>query len=107
MSLLLALRLHHKAGKIRKTIFLCHYLHNEAVRREVQAGLNIIENWNSANGFIFLGKVASRPRTKERIRNWLSSPALTASLHSVCHFATASLYCSRVPAVMSRTLNLS
>jgi TnpA family transposase len=26
------------------------------VRREVQAGLNVIENWNSANGFILFGK---------------------------------------------------
>jgi TnpA family transposase len=43
-------------GKVRKTIFLCHYLHAELVRREVQAGLNVIENWNSANGFILFGK---------------------------------------------------
>ena len=43
-------------GKVRKTIFLCHYLHDEAVRREIHAGLNVIENWNSANGFIFFGK---------------------------------------------------
>ena len=43
-------------GKVRKTIFLCHYLHDEAVRREVHAGLNVIENWNGANDFIFFGK---------------------------------------------------
>jgi len=43
-------------GKVRKTIFLCRYLHDEAVRREIHAGLNVIENWNSANGFIFFGK---------------------------------------------------
>jgi TnpA family transposase len=43
-------------GKVRKTIFLCHYLHDEEVRREVHAGLNVIENWNSANGFILFGK---------------------------------------------------
>jgi TnpA family transposase len=43
-------------GKVRKTIFLCHYLHDELLRREVQAGLNVIENWNSANGFILFGK---------------------------------------------------
>jgi TnpA family transposase len=43
-------------GKVRKTIFLCHYLHDELMRREVQAGLNVIENWNSANGFILFGK---------------------------------------------------
>lgn len=43
-------------GKVRKTIFLCHYLHEEAIRREIHAGLNVIENWNSANDFIFFGK---------------------------------------------------
>jgi TnpA family transposase len=43
-------------GKARKTIFLCHYLHDEEIRREIQAGLNVIENWNSTNGFIFYGK---------------------------------------------------
>jgi Tn3 transposase DDE domain len=39
-----------------KTIFLCRYLQSEALRREVNEGLNVIENWNSANGFIFFGK---------------------------------------------------
>jgi TnpA family transposase len=43
-------------GKAVKTIFLCQYLHAEALRREIHEGLNIIENWNSANGFIFYGK---------------------------------------------------
>lgn len=43
-------------GKVRKTIFLCNYLHDEAVQREVQAGMNVIENWNSANSFVYYGK---------------------------------------------------
>jgi TnpA family transposase len=43
-------------GKVRKTIFLCHFLHDEAIRREIQAGLNVIENWNGVNDFIFYGK---------------------------------------------------
>jgi TnpA family transposase len=43
-------------GKAEKTIFLCRYLRLEALRREVQEGLNVIENWNSANDFIFFGK---------------------------------------------------
>lgn len=43
-------------GKVIKTIFLCRYLDEEAFRREINAGLNIVENWNSANGFIFFGK---------------------------------------------------
>ncbi|MFL5704032.1 MAG: Tn3 family transposase [Ktedonobacteraceae bacterium] len=40
-------------GKVIKTIFLCHYLESEALRREIHEGLNVIENWNGANSFIF------------------------------------------------------
>lgn len=43
-------------GKVQKTIFLCRYLQSEAVRQEIHEGLNVVENWNSANGFIFYGK---------------------------------------------------
>jgi TnpA family transposase len=43
-------------GRALKTIFLCSYLTHEAVRREIQEGLNVVENWNSANSFIFYGK---------------------------------------------------
>jgi len=43
-------------GRAIKTIFLCHYLSSEAMRREIQEGLNVVENWNGANSFIFYGK---------------------------------------------------
>ncbi len=42
-------------GKAVKTIFLCRYLHRPELRREIHEGLQVIENWNSANGFIFFG----------------------------------------------------
>jgi TnpA family transposase len=43
-------------GKAVKTKFLCAYLSSLELRREVQEGLNVMESWNSANGFIFFGK---------------------------------------------------
>src|SRR6266487_1049735 len=43
-------------GRAVKTIFLCQYLQSEALRREINTGLNVIENWNGANSFIFYGK---------------------------------------------------
>jgi TnpA family transposase len=43
-------------GKAMKTIFLCRYLHSLELRREINEGLNVVENWNSANNFILYGK---------------------------------------------------
>nr|WP_281176605.1 Tn3 family transposase [Shouchella shacheensis] len=42
-------------GKAIKTIFLCDYLMHEEIRQEIQEGLNVVENWNSAIEFIFFG----------------------------------------------------
>ena len=43
-------------GKALKTIFLCHYFTSEALRREIHEGLEVVENWNNTNEFIFYGK---------------------------------------------------
>jgi TnpA family transposase len=42
-------------GKARRTIFLCRYLRLLELRCEIQEGLNVIENWNSASDFILFG----------------------------------------------------
>lgn len=43
-------------GKAVKTAFLCDYLRQEGLRREIHEGLQVIESWNSANDFILYGK---------------------------------------------------
>jgi len=35
---------------------LCEDLNSEKLRQEKEEGLNVIENWNSANSFILFGK---------------------------------------------------
>jgi TnpA family transposase len=37
-------------------IFLCEYLQKEELRQEIHEGLNVVEQWNSANSFIFYRK---------------------------------------------------
>ena len=57
-------------GRAVKTIFLCRYLHSEDLRREINEGLNVIEQWNSANDFIFFarrGEMASNRREDHEI----------------------------------------
>jgi len=54
-------------GKAIKTLFLCRYLHEETLRREIHEGLNVIEKWNGANDFVFFarrGELASN-RTED------------------------------------------
>ena len=57
-------------GKAVKTIFLCRYLHGEELRREIHEGLNVIEQWNGANDFVFFarrGELASNRREDHEV----------------------------------------
>jgi len=48
---------------------LCEYLNDPRLRQEIQEALNVIEQWNSVNGFIFHGKggelLSNRPEDQE------------------------------------------
>lgn len=57
-------------GKAVKTIFLCRYLSSIELRREIHEALNVVENWNSANNFIFFAKnseIASNQPTEQEL----------------------------------------
>src|SRR6266404_6203819 len=57
-------------GKAIKTIFLCRYLHSEELRREINDGLNVVEQWNGATDFVFFarrGEMVSNRREDHEI----------------------------------------
>ena len=43
-------------GKAERTTFLCRYLVSKPLRREVEEGLNVVENFNGATSFIHFGR---------------------------------------------------
>jgi TnpA family transposase len=42
-------------GRAQKTIFLCRYLRDRELQREVQEGLNVVEGWHRGVRLIFFG----------------------------------------------------
>ena len=57
-------------GRAVKTIFVCRYLRHEEFRREIQQGLNVVENWNSATSFVHFGRggeISSNKREDQEV----------------------------------------
>ncbi len=59
-----------------KTIFLCRYLRHERYRQEIHEGLNVVENWNSATGFVHFGR-GGEIATNRREDQEVAAQALT------------------------------
>ena len=63
-------------GRAMKTIFLCRYLRHERFRQEIHEGLNVVENWNSATGFVHFGR-GGEITTNRREDQEVAAQALT------------------------------
>ena len=48
-------------GRAQKTIFLCRYLRDRELQREVQEGLNVVEGWHRGVRLIFFGRRRRHP----------------------------------------------
>lgn len=69
-------------GRAKRTIYVCRYLSSKELRIEVEEALNVIENWNSGNNFVFFGKrgiISSNDEVEQEI-SILSLHLLQSSL---------------------------
>lgn len=48
-------------GKAVKSIFVADYIASQELRREIHEGLQVVENWNSANTDLFYGSAGTIP----------------------------------------------
>jgi TnpA family transposase len=46
-------------GRAVKSVFIAQYMASEALRREIHEGLQVVENWNSANADLFYGSAGT------------------------------------------------
>ncbi len=67
-------------GKAIKTIFLCRYLQDEPLRCEINAGLHVLKNWNSANNFLWRTRRITSNRPADQELSMLSLHLLQISL---------------------------
>ena len=76
-------------GKAIKTLFLCRYLHEETLRREIHEGLNVIEQWNGANDFVFFARCAMKLSLLIFGYSRLGETSKSISRGAACSTATA------------------
>ncbi|MBB5110138.1 TnpA family transposase, partial [Streptomyces spectabilis] len=54
-------------GRAQKTIFLCQYLRDRELQREINSGLNVVEGWNDVIFFGKSGELSSNHRDQHEL----------------------------------------
>jgi hypothetical protein len=80
----------YKLGKAPKPLFLCDYLRLESLRREIQEGLQVIENWDGAHAFSLYGKAGELASNELEGYENAGVVALASSESRVREYADAS-----------------
>lgn len=72
-----------KLGKAIKAIFLCRYLHSKELRRAINEGLNVVEQWNGATDFVFFARRGEMASNRRGSRNQHARAAPDPELHGL------------------------
>ncbi len=84
-----------ETGRAQRTIFLARYLRDRELQREINAGLNVVENYNGVNDYIFFGKAGelSSNRREEQELSILCLHILQSSLGFIFSDSLSGLLC--------------
>lgn len=71
-----------EVGRAQKSIFVAKYLHDRKLQHEIEAGLNVVENFNNGNDVICFGRAGefTSNRRDQQQRSMLALKMLQTAL---------------------------